>query len=104
MFHSFFLSKKWALWAYFGLFLLLFFLYLQTSLSVAINEWYKDFYNVLQKPKIESLVPTKDSNQMSEAEFRKEADALAEENLNKANFLNKSSLYYYQFLMLKESG
>lgn len=99
MFHSFFLSKKWALWAYFGLFLLLFFLYLQTSLSVAINEWYKDFYNVLQKPKIESLAPTKDSNQTSEAEFRKEADALAEENLNKANFLNKSSLYYYQFLV-----
>lgn len=51
MFSSFFASKKWALWAYLGLFLLLFFLYMQTSLNVAINSWYSDFYNVLQKPK-----------------------------------------------------
>ncbi|WP_289305333.1 SbmA/BacA-like family transporter, partial [Campylobacter jejuni] len=39
MFSSFFKSKKWALWAYLGLFLLLFFLYIQTSLNVAINSW-----------------------------------------------------------------
>lgn len=60
MLKSFFLSKKWALWAYSGLFLLLFFLYIQTSLNVAINEWYKDFYDVLQKPKIQSKAEQKD--------------------------------------------
>lgn len=59
MFKSFFITAKWALWAYGGLFLLLFFLYIQTSLNVAINEWYKDFYDILQKPKIQSKVEQK---------------------------------------------
>ena len=59
MLKSFFGSAKWALWAYCGLFLLLFFLYIQTSLNVAINEWYKDFYDVLQKPKIQSKAEQK---------------------------------------------
>ncbi len=85
MFSSFFTSKKWALWAYLGLFLLLFFLYMQTSLNVAINSWYSDFYNVLQKPKIELL----DSNSTQKAQ----------ENFQKANFINKGALYYYQSLL-----
>lgn len=59
MFKSFFITAKWALWAYGGLFLLLFFLYIQTSLNVAINEWYKDFYDILQKPKIQSKAEQK---------------------------------------------
>lgn len=71
MFSSFFASKKWALWAYLGLFLLLFFLYMQTSLNVAINSWYSDFYNVLQKPKIELL----DSNTTQKAEEKFENNA-----------------------------
>ncbi len=103
MFSSFFVSKKWALWAYLGLFLLLFFLYMQTSLNVAINSWYSDFYNVLQKPKIELL----DSNTTQKAEEKfennasliQEANQKAQENFQKANFINKGALYYYQSLL-----
>ncbi|ECL6406503.1 putative transporter [Campylobacter coli] len=98
-----FASKKWALWAYLGLFLLLFFLYMQTSLNVAINSWYSDFYNVLQKPKIELL----DSNTTQKAEEKfennasliQEANQKAQENFQKANFINKGALYYYQSLL-----
>ncbi|EKY3763807.1 putative transporter [Campylobacter coli] len=103
MFSSFFASKKWDLWAYLGLFLLLFFLYMQTSLNVAINSWYSDFYNVLQKPKIELL----DSNTTQKAEEKfennasliQEANQKAQENFQKANFINKGALYYYQSLL-----
>ncbi|EAL3626069.1 putative transporter [Campylobacter coli] len=103
MFSSFFSSKKWALWAYLGLFLLLFFLYMQTSLNVAINSWYSDFYNVLQKPKIELL----DSNTTQKAEEKfennasliQEANQKAQENFQKANIINKGALYYYQSLL-----
>lgn len=103
MFSSFFKSKKWALWAYLRLFLLLFFLYIQTSLNVAINSWYSDFYNVLQKPKIELL----DSNSTQKIEENlennttliQEANQRAEQNFQKANFINKGALYYYQNLL-----
>ncbi|EAH8237955.1 TPA: putative transporter [Campylobacter coli] len=103
MFSSFFASKKWTLWAYLGLFLLLFFLYMQTSLNVAINSWYSDFYNVLQKPKIELL----DSNTTQKAEEKfennasliQEANQKAQENFQKANIINKGALYYYQSLL-----
>ncbi|WP_144673143.1 putative transporter [Campylobacter jejuni] len=103
MFSSFFASKKWVLWAYLGLFLLLFFLYIQTSLNVAINSWYSDFYNVLQKPKIELL----DSNSTQKIEENlennitliQEANQRAEQNFQKANFINKGALYYYQNLL-----
>ncbi|EOH5720200.1 putative transporter, partial [Campylobacter jejuni] len=99
----FFASKKWALWAYLGLFLLLFFLFIQTSLNVAINSWYSDFYNVLQKPKIEIL--DSNSTQKIETNFEnnatliQEADQRAEQNFQKANFINKGALYYYQNLL-----
>lgn len=55
MFKSFFLSKQWALWAYLGLFFLLGSLLAQTSINVAINEWYKEFYDVLQNAKNHSI-------------------------------------------------
>ncbi|OKX98077.1 transporter [Campylobacter jejuni] len=103
MFSSFFKSKKWVLWAYLGLFLLLFFLYIQTSLNVAINSWYSDFYNVLQKPKIELL--DSNSTQKIETNFEnnatliQEANQRAEQNFQKANFINKGALYYYQSLL-----
>ncbi len=51
MFSSFFRAKKWAAWAYFGLILLIISLIAQTSLNVAINEWYKTFYDLLQNIK-----------------------------------------------------
>lgn len=100
MFKSFFLSKKWRLWAYSGLFLLLLFLYLQITLNVAINEWYQNFYNALQKPKIQS---SNEISFFSDQEIQK-ATKLAEQNLEKANLINKASIYYYQFLLEKFFG
>lgn len=92
MFKSFFITPKWALWAYGGLFLLLFFLYIQTSLNVAINEWYKDFYDILQKPKIQSKAEQKarqdDETQgqiLSQDEFLNAVKALNLELLNDDN-------------------
>ncbi|EIQ3493921.1 putative transporter, partial [Campylobacter coli] len=94
---------KWALWAYLGLFLLLFFLYIQTSLNVAINSWYSDFYNVLQKPKIELLDSNStqkiEENLENNATLIQEANQRAEQNFQKANFINKGALYYYQSLL-----
>lgn len=92
MFSAFFLSKKWALWAYAGLFVLLAFLYLQTSLNVAINEWYRDFYNILQKPNIQNTPIILDAN------ATKIANENAQKALENANFINKASIFYYQFL------
>ena len=92
MFSAFFLSKKWALWAYVGLFVLLTFLYLQTSLNVAINEWYRDFYNILQKPNIQNAPLMLDEN------ATKIANENAQKALENANFINKASIFYYQFL------
>lgn len=77
MFKSFFATKKHALWAYIGLFILLAFLYLQTSLNVAINEWYKDFYDVLQKPKIEQK-----EQENSQPNLENTNELNSQENLN----------------------
>ncbi|PSM53196.1 long-chain fatty acid ABC transporter, fused permease and ATPase components, SbmA family [Campylobacter blaseri] len=48
MFKSYFKSRKWALWAYGGLAFLLLSLFYQTHINVAINEWYKTFYDLMQ--------------------------------------------------------
>ena len=55
MFSSFFKSKKWAFWAYGGLALIVVSLVFQTHLNVAINDWYKDFYDILQNVKEHSI-------------------------------------------------
>lgn len=101
MFKSFFSTAKWALWAYGGLFLLLFFLYIQTSLNVAINEWYKDFYDILQKPKIQSKVEQKarqdDESKgqiLSQDEFLNAVKALNLELLNDDNQSLNFALIY----------
>ncbi|MCX2683080.1 putative transporter [Campylobacter sp. MIT 21-1685] len=101
MFSSFFLSKKWFLWAYMGFFFTLVFLYIQTSLNVAINEWYKDFYNVLQKPHpIQTeLLQENNPNDINQKKLQEQANENAKKALEGANFLNKSSLAYYQFLL-----
>ena len=49
MIKSFFASKKWALWAYGGLLFILVSMWAQVSLTVAINEWYGGFYDLMQK-------------------------------------------------------
>ena len=101
MFKSFFITAKWALWAYGGLFLLLFFLYIQTSLNVAINEWYKDFYDILQKPKIQSKAEQKarqdDESKgqiLSQDEFLNAAKTLNLELLNDDNQSLNFALIY----------
>ena len=48
MLTSFFCSRKWLLWSWGGLFILLSSLWLQVSLTVAINEWYGGFYDLMQ--------------------------------------------------------
>ena len=48
MIKSFFQDKKWRLWSWGGLFILIISLWLQVSLTVAINTWYGGFYDLLQ--------------------------------------------------------
>jgi len=50
MLKSFFLNKKWALWAWGGFAFIISSLLAQTYIDVKINEWYKNFYDLLQKP------------------------------------------------------
>ncbi len=50
MLKSFFLSKKWRLWAWGGFAFIIASLLAQTWIDVKINEWYKGFYDLLQKP------------------------------------------------------
>ena len=50
MLRSFFLNKKWFWWAWGGGLFLLLSLLIQVTITVKINEWYKGFYDVLQKP------------------------------------------------------
>tara|TARA_Y100000590_G_scaffold202953_1_gene230315 strand:- start:1298 stop:2341 length:1044 start_codon:yes stop_codon:yes gene_type:complete len=48
MLKSFFLNKRWNLWSWGGLFILIISLYLQVQMTVAINTWYGKFYDLLQ--------------------------------------------------------
>ena len=49
MIKSFFGTKEYALWAWGGFLLLLSITWLQVYLTVQINTWYGEFYNILQK-------------------------------------------------------
>ncbi len=49
MLQSFFASKKWLGWAWGVGIVLILTLYIQVELLVRFNEWYKDFYNLLQE-------------------------------------------------------
>jgi len=55
MLKSFFLNKKWALWAWGGFAFIILSLLAQTYIDVRINEWYKGFYDLLQKPEENSI-------------------------------------------------
>jgi peptide/bleomycin uptake transporter len=50
MLRSFFLNKKWLLWSWGGGLFLILSLLIQVTITVKINEWYKGFYDILQKP------------------------------------------------------
>ena len=49
MIKSFFFTEKWRLWAWGGLLFIIASLLAQTWIDVKINEWYKGFYDILQK-------------------------------------------------------
>ena len=49
MIKAFFWSKKWFWWAYGGISFILLLLYFQVQMSVRLNTWYGDFYDLLQE-------------------------------------------------------
>ncbi len=49
MFRPFFLSRRWLLWSVPGSALILFATWYKVNLDVRINDWFGDFYNMLQK-------------------------------------------------------
>ena len=51
MLKSFFATKKWALWAWGGLLVLIVLVVFQVEMTVQLNHWYKAFYNILQAAK-----------------------------------------------------
>ena len=46
---KFFTQKQWFLWSILGSILILISTWYQVQLDVKINEWYKGFYDLLQK-------------------------------------------------------
>ena len=50
MFRSFFLSRRWALWAWGGLVVLVALVFITVQQTVKLNTWYGEFYDLLQKP------------------------------------------------------
>lgn len=49
MFQSFYLTRVWLPWAFPGATLILFATWYKVQLDVKINEWFGDFYNLIQK-------------------------------------------------------
>jgi peptide/bleomycin uptake transporter len=49
VFRSFYLSRQWLPWAFPGAALILFATWYKVELDVRINEWFGDFYNLIQK-------------------------------------------------------
>ncbi len=54
----FFTSKKWFLWAYLGSLIILTSLWVQVQIDVKINEWFGEFYDMIQKALAEPNVVT----------------------------------------------
>ena len=46
---KFFTEKEWALWAYLGSIIILSSLWVQVQIDVKINEWFGEFYDMIQK-------------------------------------------------------
>jgi peptide/bleomycin uptake transporter len=49
MWRSFFTDKKWLFWSWGGFLFIILSLFSQTWIDVKINQWYKGFYDLLQK-------------------------------------------------------
>ena len=45
----FFTTKKWLIWAYLGSTVILSSIWLQVQIDVKINEWFGEFYDMIQK-------------------------------------------------------
>ena len=45
----FFTTAKWAIWAYLGSFVILTSIWVQVQIDVMINEWFGEFYDMIQK-------------------------------------------------------
>jgi len=45
----FFTTSKWAVWAYVGSFVILASIWVQVQIDVMINEWFGEFYDMVQK-------------------------------------------------------
>ena len=48
MLRSYYKTKEWALWAYGGGAVLIFSIWMQVQMTVALNTWYGKFYDLLQ--------------------------------------------------------
>ncbi len=46
---KFFTVKKWFLWSWLGTITILSSLWIQVKIDVAINEWFGQFYDMIQK-------------------------------------------------------
>jgi peptide/bleomycin uptake transporter len=60
VFQSFYLSRRWLPWAWPGAALTLFATWHKVELDVKINEWFGDFYNLIQKALSRSSTITMD--------------------------------------------
>ncbi|NDA18623.1 MAG: transporter, partial [Alphaproteobacteria bacterium] len=49
MFSSFFRSRRWALWAWLGMIVIVGGTYYQVQVDVMINKWFGEFYDMVQK-------------------------------------------------------
>jgi peptide/bleomycin uptake transporter len=49
VFRSFFMTRRWGVWSFPGGMLILFVTWYKVQLDVRINEWFGDFYNLIQK-------------------------------------------------------
>lgn len=49
MIGTFFLSRRWMAWAYGGAMFLIILIYIKVSFAVKLNNWYGEFYDLLQK-------------------------------------------------------
>lgn len=49
MFRSFFLNRRWLAWSLFGSLLIVLVTWYKVQLDVQINEWFGDFYNMVQE-------------------------------------------------------
>src|SRR4051812_22656587 len=49
VFHSFYLSRRWLRWSFPGAVLILSATWYKVQLDVQINEWFGEFYNIIQK-------------------------------------------------------